>query len=137
MADEKDHEETEHVHHEHHEKHHKDDHEKTKKHPDHEGHAHTLLASESKDLRDMRVSTMVFALAGAGIGGLSFLLNMDAVSIIIGIAVLAGLVMGMKGYLKRKTKFFMGSIFIYIFIWLVSWVFLYNLVIPSGMGVPF
>ena len=127
MADEKGPEGSGHVHHEHNEKHHKDEHEEPRKHPNHEQHAHAQLSSESRDLRDTRVCTMAFALAGAGIGILSFFLNMDMASIIIGFLALAGLAWAMKKNMNRKTKFFTGPIFIYLFIWLVAWVFLFNL----------
>jgi VIT1/CCC1 family predicted Fe2+/Mn2+ transporter len=113
-------EEKEHAHEQHEKEHEKHEEE-------HKDHAHAQLSSESRDLRDTRIATMVFTLAGAGIGVLSFFLNMDMVSIVIGFLALAGLIWAMKKNLNRKTKFFTGFIFIYLFIWLVAWVFLFNM----------
>ncbi|HJW97054.1 MAG TPA: hypothetical protein VJ485_02720 [archaeon] len=121
-------EKKEHSHEQHEKEHekHEEHHEKKKNHEQsHEKEA--PAPSESKELRDTRVCTMVFALAGAGIGVLSFFLNMDMVSIVIGFLALAGLIWAMKKNLNRKTKFFTSFIFIYLFIWLVAWVFLFNM----------
>ena len=86
---------------------------------------------EKKDLRDSRISVLVFILAGAAMALLSSVLHSSGISNWItgftGIILLIVLAVVMTKMFRRKLKFFYASLFIYLLIWLVTWIFLYNL----------
>ncbi|MCX6814680.1 MAG: hypothetical protein NTY20_03460 [Candidatus Aenigmarchaeota archaeon] len=147
----------EHEHHEHekkeheaeHEKEHHEQHEKKEEEKHHE-HAHEKEESEKeggkatfkhesqlpasgekKDLRDSRISILVFILAGAAMALLSSLLKFGGISSwitgTIGIVLLIVLASGMTKMFRRKLKFFYAGLFVYLLIWLVFWIFLFNI----------
>jgi cation transport ATPase len=128
MADESKEEHKEHHEHahekEHHEAHKEEHHEKEheKKQPP---------SSEKRDLRDSRIFVAVFTLAGTAMGILSSLLKSGGISSWItggiGILLLIILAAGMGKAFRRKLKFYSTGIFIYLLIWLVAWIFMYNL----------
>jgi len=149
MADEKhaheaEHEKKEEHAHEHHSEHneHKEEHEHKESHEEHrhkeepkENHKepekkHELAPSEKKDLKDSRIFVLVFTLAGTAMALLSSILKSGGISSwitgVIGIILLLGLSAGMGKLFKRKLKFYSASIFIYLLMWLVVWIFLYN-----------
>jgi len=120
---------------EHHEKPHEKEHRQEKK---EEKHAHEKEAakeaappSEKRDLRDSRISILLFTLAGTATGLLSSVLHSSGVSNWItaaaGVAILLALAGLMTKLFKRKLKFFYSSLFVYLLIWLVAWIFLYNM----------
>jgi predicted Co/Zn/Cd cation transporter (cation efflux family) len=88
-------------------------------------------SSESRDLRDSRISTMIFALAGVIMGLASSVLKSSGISsyitVTLGLIFLAVLMGAMQKMFGRKIKFFLGGAFAYLFIWLVFWIFLYNM----------
>jgi cation transport ATPase len=88
-------------------------------------------SSESRDLRDSRISILVFTLAGAAVGLLSSVLKSSGISSwitgAIGIVLLIVLALGMTKMFGRKIKFFYASLFVYLLIWLIIWIFLYNM----------
>jgi len=128
------HEEGEHVHHEHSEKHHKDEHEEherrereketEKKTQQHE------QAGEKKDLRDSRTSILAFTLAGILMAAISLFLKPMIGSYLVGfLGILLDIIIlaGMAKAMRRKAKFFLAGFFIYLLVWLVAWIYLFNL----------
>jgi cation transport ATPase len=136
-ADEVEHkhaENEEHVHHEHNEEHHKDQHEEHERHErEREAEKKTQQheqVGEKRDLHDSRIAILVFTLAGVLMGAISLFLRPMAgsyavgfVGIVLDIIVLAGMAKAMK----RKTKFFLAGFFIYLLVWLVAWIFVFNM----------
>jgi len=127
------HQEKEHenVHHEHHEKEHE---KKEEHHEHHEKKEHEKGApptGEKKDLRDSRISILVFTLAGAAMALLSSILKSSGLSnyliVALGFLALVVLLLGMQKAFRRKLKFFYTSLFVYVLAWLVFWIFLYNM----------
>jgi cation transport ATPase len=87
--------------------------------------------SEKRDLRDSRISMLLFILAGTAVGLLSSILHSSGISnwmtVPAGIVILMVLANGMAKLFRRKLKFFYGGLFVYLFVWLVAWIFLYNM----------
>jgi len=106
---------------EHHEKEHEKKEEKRKSEP----------TPEKRELRDSRISALVFTLAGAVMALASSILKSTGLSnyitIALGFLVLIILAFGMQKAFRRKLKFFYASLFIYLLAWLVFWIFLYNM----------
>jgi cation transport ATPase len=87
--------------------------------------------NEKKELRDSRVSMIVFTLAGVAMALASSVLKSSGLSNYItatlGLVALV-VVMGiMQKMFKRKVKFFLSGAFAYVFVWLVFWIFLFNM----------
>jgi len=89
------------------------------------------VSSEKKDLRDSRISILVFTLAGAAMALLSSILKSSGLSSYIAVApgflVLVALLLGMQKAFRRRIKFFYASLFVCLLVWLVFWIFLYNM----------
>jgi Flp pilus assembly protein TadB len=87
--------------------------------------------SESKDLKDSRIFVIIFALAGAAMGILSSLLKSSGISSWItggaGILLLIVLAFAIGKMFRRKLKFLATGLFLYLLMWLVIWIFMYNL----------
>ncbi len=115
--------------HESHEKHHEHKHQKHHEELKEEKKAESK-DNEKKEIKDARISVAIFTLAGIAVGFLSSILKSSGVSnyitILMGILVLIALFYSMQKLMSRKGKLFLGDSFIYLFIWLVTWVFLYN-----------
>jgi cation transport ATPase len=109
--------------------------EEAKEHHEHakkeEQHQHDPAHAEKKDLRDGRISVVVFALAGVAMALASSVLNPTGLSnyitATIALIFLVAMMAGMQKAFKRKFKFFLTGAFAYIFIWLMFWIFLYNM----------
>jgi len=88
-------------------------------------------SGEKKDLRDSRVSILIFTLAGAAVALVSSILKSSGLpnylTITIGFLVLVALLLGMQKAFRRRIKFFYASLFVYLLAWLVFWIFLYNM----------
>ncbi len=122
-------------HHEHQEKkeeHQEKEHEKKEEHHEKKEHEKgTPPTGEKKDLRDSRISILVFTLAGAAMALLSSILKSSGLSSYIAVApgflVLVALLLGMQKAFRRRIKFFYASLFVCLLVWLVFWIFLYNM----------
>jgi len=82
---------------------------------------------EKKELRSVRISTIAFSFAGIAMGFLSYVLNFDMLSVILGFALLFALMYALKKALKKKPKQLLGDAFAYLLIWLAAWTFLFNM----------
>ena len=113
-----------------HEKHHEHEKEQNKEPEKKHEHAHEA-PSEKRDLRDSRIFVVVFTLAGAAMALLSSILKSGGISswIIgaIGIMLLIILSSIMGRMFRRKLKFYSASLFIYLLMWLIIWIFLFNM----------
>lgn len=120
-------------HHEHEKAH--EQHESKEEHHEHHEHGkkeHEKPASgEKKELRDSRISMLVFTLAGIVMALASSVLKSYGLSNYItatmGLIALVVLLGFMQKTFKRKVKFFLSGVFAYIFVWLVFWIFLFNM----------
>jgi Ca2+/Na+ antiporter len=106
----------------HHEKH---------EHGKEEHHKHDPPSSEKKELRDGRISMIVFALAGIAMALASSVLKATGLSNYItatlGLMALVVIMGVMQKMFRRKVKFFLGGAFAYLLVWLVFWILLYNM----------
>ena len=88
-------------------------------------------SSEKRDLRDSRISILLFTLAGIAMALLSSILHSSGLSnwitVPAGLVTLMALASLMARLFKRKLKFFYAGLFVYVFVWLVAWIFLYNM----------
>ncbi len=122
----------EHHNHEKKEEHH--EHEKAHEHHEkpetHEKHEHEQ-PGEKKELRDSRVSTLVLTLAGVAMGFASSVLKSYSLSnyitLTLGLLALVVLLGAVQKAFKRKVKFFLSGVFAYLLVWLVFWIFLFNM----------
>jgi cation transport ATPase len=87
--------------------------------------------AEKRELRDGRISMLIFSLAGIGMGFLSSYLKSSMVSnwvtVFAGFIILGILAFGISKLYKKKPKAFLGEMFVYLLIWLVTWIFLFNM----------
>ena len=119
----------EHSHEKEHEKpHHEHAHEKKET---HEKKHEQAPASEKRELRDSRISMLVFTLAGMAMALASSVLSSSGLSnyitATVGLMALVVLMGAMQKMFRRKTKFFLSGVFAYALVWLVFWIFLFNM----------
>ncbi|MEM7816270.1 MAG: hypothetical protein QXN71_04065 [Candidatus Aenigmatarchaeota archaeon] len=82
---------------------------------------------ERIELKQVRISALVFSLAGIGWGAVSYFLNYDTISVSLGIVLVIVILSVMKKSLGKRGRFFVGDVFCYLLFWLASWIFLFNM----------
>ena len=81
-------------------------------------------------IKDTIVSSLIFTVAGLGIGYVSFTMNDNWASLglmILGFVVISDLLKRAAGFKETFRWFFTNGGMIYLFVWLATWLILYNL----------
>ncbi|MBI2584025.1 MAG: hypothetical protein HYW25_05130 [Candidatus Aenigmarchaeota archaeon] len=85
------------------------------------------------ELRQRRINTAIFAIIGAVVGYLSFLINSPPLSLLLAIAVMVISVFAVKKIFSiSEKKWWSSPVVLYITTWIVVWAIFFNIYIVQA-----